>query len=976
MRKVNALLMILILMISSIAIIGTSGTGALSTENSGEIENSQPLSRKTYDNITTFDGGIDSAEYTFGTGGISKKLNVTFAKRTKVLGAQVDVEGRASLKTAVFDYNDTKNNSAWHGNTPNAPPSKGPKEYENTSFVAKEYTAIQNADNSRAEHNSDKFTTQSRLYHLFKFNLSSTVPSKFQFLWVGRSYIINSIGLTKNEVYVYIFCPQNTTWVKVDEQVYMHSTGPKELYVNKEIDSAGNYVDSDTSAVYFIVMGLLVNPSAKDRGTLGTDFVKLTAYISGGVTYPTGVSLDVGDDSDPEWTHSGTLDTKVTIDDGEGLKTELQEHIDAAGTDEGTVTVVFLLSAQTAGRLWIGNLKIYIEELEHNDPPEEVPGKLYLFEMIEDDTASGDNLINLRECFTDIQEDSEDLRSEIEDNGDPVTLEAVLDDDGYHVDFIPAENFFGTVAFRVKAIDSGADEVPDTFDDLVAKSRYFNVTVKPVNDPPQINAEGVTFTVYETQSLIFNATAEDVDDSEFAWELQASIEGSGAELDNFGGDSTKAQIELPPQPQNVGKTIYLNLTVEDGGGKQGQNFKARGYANVSVEILNVNDAPEFVELILLPDLYTDPMIPGTVVILKNDQAAEEDEYYNISLVADDADLGVEPNEVLEFSLIQEEAIDGMLDIDQSSGLILLLPTNADVGTVSFTVRVTDWKGEYAQQDIEVQVKNRNDAPFNARIVLPEERKFNADDKITFKGECDDDDFLIPDSLESLTFRWFSNHSVQTLGYGDEIYDITLEPGLHTITLEVMDNEGESAFASIELEIISKDDTDPDPGDDPDDDPDDKDKDDDKQDDDSLLTQGTSDDKKAKTLYWALLAVIVVIVVIVLILFFVIKPKKKKPEEEEIEGEPQIPMAPMPLFPPGPEQYGQMYPVPMPVPQPMEVPMQQPALSLPAAQPPVAPELPKPVPAETQAAPPPAELQNQPIPGEANPPSAQPVNSDQ
>ncbi|UCH88396.1 MAG: hypothetical protein JSV49_09040 [Thermoplasmata archaeon] len=897
MRKILIILVLTVLVTSVF-----SGMAAVASNNvcndSDEPDVRGTSSRKTMKYITKFNNNLESKELEFSAGGgTDKTLNVTLPKRATVLSATAELEGLSLLEQHDYDFNDTNNNSAWKGYMRDKlPPSEKPSEYQEINYNDNEYDYITIEDSKYCSLDSGSAPyTSTRHYNTYKFTVTASNPSKFVFKWVGENWVLSGTTRTyTNEVNAYIYGPTNTTWVRFDFQSSTTTTAPAKIKINKEISQASSYIDTSDSSVYFMVVVPAYTMNMK--GVMSTDFVKLTAY-AGNAIYPSGASLDVGDDGDNEWSISGEFKTKVTIGDGEGFKAELQEHIDAAGTDEGTLDIIFTIHSGSAGRIWVGGLNISIEALDHNDPPEEVPGKLYHFYMMEDDAVSGDNLIDLRECFTDLQEAAENLKYEIEDGGDGATLEAVLDTDGYHVDFIPALNFYGTLAFRVKATDSGADELPDTFDDLVCKSRYFNVTVKPINDMPVIEVDNDELSVDETDTLYFNASVQDVDDTDFKWELQSDLENVNEKLIKDGGDSTAVQVELPPQRENVGKTIVLTLSVQDSGGGQGDTYKAYGYKNISVEILNVNDLPEFIELTVLPDLYTDPMIEGAVVLLKNEYGAIEDEYYNVSIVATDPDLGVEPNEVLTFEVIADETIDGVLEIDPASGFLSYIPTNADVGKVRFSVKVTDWQGEYAEQKIELDVKNRNDPPNNARIILPEERKFTTDDKITFKGECDDDDLDIPNSMEGLTYMWFTNHSTQTLGMGDEIYDITLEEGWYTITLEVLDSKNEVATDSIEIQVVSSEVDTPDDNDDTDPDDTDDDDDDDKT---GLPTGLTKDKEGSNTVNLAIIAIIIIVIIIVGIMYGVVLPRRKKVEQEKEDDSETLtkPFSPVMMMPQG------------------------------------------------------------------------------
>ncbi|UCH88419.1 MAG: hypothetical protein JSV49_09165 [Thermoplasmata archaeon] len=882
---------VLIVFVSIIITLSIFGAANVDFANADYIEaQTQHSSRKTLEDITVFGNGLSSAQVMFGSGGgANTELNVTLPKRCTVLSASMDIEPLFSPAYNYYDFNDTTNNAAWNGYCSNLPGSEKPTTFEKTKWASKDYTAAQNIDATMAEYSNPNVgnATTVRLYQLFKFKVTAANPTTFKFLWIGKSYEANAIMQYTNEINAYIYCPKNTTWVKFD---YQQSTGItwSTMKINKEITKASDYIESTDSGVHFIIVGPVYNGMMIGSRTIATDYVNLTAFVDS-PSYPKNIHLDVGNDGDYEWSESGDFEEEVTIGDTHGFKTELQEHVDAAGTEEGTTDIVLKFGTTSPGVIKLDKLLISIEALEHNEPPEQIAGKLDHYYMTEDDAATGDDLIDLTDCFTDDLDSPENLRFDLVDSGDPTTLEAVLDSDGFHLDFVPAQDFFGTVAFKVKAIDAGADEVADTFDDLERISSYFNVTVQPVNDAPSIIVTNKEMEVNEYDTLVFEATVSDIDDTEFEWSSnrseQVTIE---PDIDN----SAKAEVTFEPAGNDVGKSVFFNLKVFDSGGSQGQFFKASDKVNLVVDVINENDPPELIDLTFLPDGFSLPIIEGNVVYLKNDYAALEDQYYNLSIAATDPDLGIDPDEKLTFSINTITAVDGILEIDSDSGQLTFLPTYKDIGMVKFTVTVTDRLGEYAAADFEVEVENINDAPMNARIILPEERKFSEDDWITFKGECFDEDTLIPNSIEHLGYFWYTNHSVVPLGMGQELTEEKLNVGWHLITLEVEDNAGFIATASIELQVVPSDDIDPDQGNTT---PDDDDEDDDTTpaDDDKLITGSSSDDKKANTIYLGLLAVIIVIVILVMIIFGIVKPRQKKKAEEEKQllEQPIVPAVP-------------------------------------------------------------------------------------
>jgi len=859
MKKVLVFLVLILLFLSSLAIFTNPADSVDSV-------------RKEQAQITKFSDGRESALLTFNTGGGSNSaLNISMPKRAKVLSASMDIEGRSTPVMSVYNFSDTKNNKAWYGAVKTLPTNENPKTLENKEFNSKEYNAVLFNDTTMADHliNISPYNI-SRLYHMFKFNVTNPSPTNFDFYWSGKSYLMNAIGIATDEVHAYIYCPGNSTWVKFFFYSKFAGGGWSSITINRQIAQAANYVNSTTNAVNIILVGTVIDITIMSSGSIGTDCVSLTVYTAS-TDFPSGVSLDVGADGNVEWTKTGTLSSRVTIDDGEGFKSSLQALIDSAGTDESDFTIIFKISTLTAGRVLVDKLNITIEALGHNEPPTVISAGFGHYYLNEDSNESGIALIDCVDYFLDDNDAPADLIYKIAAVDPPGLLSAEIDDDGHTVNFSPARDFFGTIMFRISATDSGRDEVFDTFDDRTTLSNFFNVTVLPINDAPSIAPLAKPLSVNESMVLRFNVSATDIDDTDFVWTSNLSEKIS---LTPDPENSSTAQISFTHGEFDVGKTIYFQISVTDSGGGQGTGSKLSASRNFTVDILNQNDAPAIVELVLVESGHSEPAVSGHPIKFKNGYGAWEDEYYNITVVAHDPDSGIDPDEQLTYSLIPETTVNGTLIIDASTGSVSLLPVNEDVGTVVFKVVVSDRLGESAEQEVEVQVKNRNDAPENIKILEPTKLEFYENETVTFKGECDDDDLDIPDSEEYLTFIWTTNHTSQPLGMGEELTNKKLESGVHEITLRVVDAEGEYITASLELRVLPV--------------PDDKnndDKDGDNKtngDDDKNKTGGDdkSGDDKSSGLLIAGMSVIIVVIVVVVVVFGILMKKRRERKADE------------------------------------------------------------------------------------------------
>ena len=223
---------------------------------------------------------------------------------------------------------------------------------------------------------------------------------------------------------------------------------------------------------------------------------------------------------------------------------------------------------------------------------------------------------------------------------------------------------------------------------------------------------------------------------------------------------------------------------------------------LQIDLKPVNDAPILTEI---PD-YTDG------------SAFEEDSWVNINFTAtDDVDGNVDTltfsTNIIKIVPYLDPDSDNYDDsyefsFDEETGYLSFIPRNEHVGTYKITVTVTD-SGTIAptgltdSQTFSLQIKNTNDPP-TAVISSPQEDEvYNTTVDILFDGlNSTDPDF---DHGDKLRFIWESNVSgILKKGedYGKFSMKLT-QPGLHTISLEVKDDDRKvSSSTSIEIKIIA------------------------------------------------------------------------------------------------------------------------------------------------------------------------------
>lgn len=139
-------------------------------------------------------------------------------------------------------------------------------------------------------------------------------------------------------------------------------------------------------------------------------------------------------------------------------------------------------------------------------------------QMQEDNATSGQNLVDLRDIFWD-DLDNLTLDYQVTYQEDASKLQASITD--HNVSFIQQlENWYGTLEFTIKAVDSGQDGTPGNADDLNA-SISFNVTVQPTNDPPTIDTTDLeTATENELYFNFYDYT--DIDGDIATWSMDSN----------------------------------------------------------------------------------------------------------------------------------------------------------------------------------------------------------------------------------------------------------------------------------------------------------------------------------------------------------------------------------------------------------------------------------------------------------------------
>ncbi len=317
----------------------------------------------------------------------------------------------------------------------------------------------------------------------------------------------------------------------------------------------------------------------------------------------------------------------------------------------------------------------------------------------EDDAPGGLHLINLLTYVTDDRSVSR-LGFEIDFQSDPDNLMAIMD--GHYINFVQrVPDWNGYATFRVKVIDRGYDNLPGTSDDNVNHTNYFNVTVRPVNDPfslvkvgdLDVGEHALVFFVSEGQVIELPIEVFDVDRDVLSFSFNRSLPSMKVIAPATPGDDYVLWFQ--PRNKDVGE-LYIRMKASDGMGSTDR-------ADLVFHIRNVNNPPRLMGV--------------------RDMSVDEDSWLNFTVWAIDEDIEIGIDDRL---LFDTNRTDGSGDDDLPNFgfaiacedplriMVHFLPTDADVGNVTVQFRVRDSHGATDTWDdmrsMTITVTNTNDAP--------------------------------------------------------------------------------------------------------------------------------------------------------------------------------------------------------------------------------------------------------------------------
>jgi hypothetical protein len=420
--------------------------------------------------------------------------------------------------------------------------------------------------------------------------------------------------------------------------------------------------------------------------------------------------------------------------------------------------------------------------VENNMPPQVRDTAESYIEMIEDDKPI---YLNLNKVFVDVDGDELSYFL-IDDDGnetvylgtESMSIYAKVEQED-RLKLAPKPNKFGKNIIQIGARDFPL--APIAIHEL-------EVTIVPVNDPPQIN---ISF-----QRLFFFGEIRFEEDNNYSdprlnltWIFHDPIEFEPLTFSYSGDENVildvaeNGSINVSAKENWAGMEVLTFTATDPPGGKVSNSLK--------VVVEPINDAPILNE--------TPPII------------CYEESWTNVTFEAwDPAD-----NDQLVFSIDIAYKLNLKSDeysFNKNTGdLHIFAPNRVATGkNYTVTVGVTDVNPAGGDaitvtRDVIIIVRNKWDQP-TAKILEPKHGDiFLNFEPVTFMGICLDDDLKVPELKEYISFEWYSDQDGK-IGENDIERNVILtagERGLeHTITLKVSDGKFR-AESKIKIWVIKE-----------------------------------------------------------------------------------------------------------------------------------------------------------------------------
>ncbi|UCC93289.1 MAG: putative Ig domain-containing protein, partial [Thermoplasmata archaeon] len=747
--------------------------------------------------------------------------------------ANMVIEGveRPELVGTVYDFRDNTSTYGWEGYTKSYPPAGSPSTLGGTPFSDLAYQEVARLDGTtRMTSTSWQNNPPPHEYpfHLLNIKVNMTDAVRLKLEWHGYG---RCDGNDSNDhgAELWVWNYTSTEWEKLRSYAG-NDTGDTIQTLSYVIRDIDHYSDRFGN-VYMLAFGMRdeKGPIRPELGSIGTDYAAVSVMKNGSLQQPVDVAVAIGDD-DAFWSHSGPFTTRVTLSDTEGLKAAIQAYVASVPPSMVNLSVPFVFSVGRATFAEVRVLSISVGVQEYDNQAPEFLGARTVTMTEDEELLQG---LDLRDHFTDDLQGS-DLTYTVEYMENASLVLADIHVDGYSVNFYPVESdYAGTLTFRFAATDGW---------DMTTVSGDFCVTVEEVNDAPRLYSPGdlildedvpfglnvsywdpdvrygdvltfsddtelfdidpdtgrievtprqadtgtydVTITVTDSHGLkddiTFVVTVIDVNDgpiiedpgvlmaeedalldhkfsvwdedgdSDFTWVLVGGV--GTMKLGRYDG-----RLTWIPEGEHVGLTNVSVIATDVRG--------ASDQVNISIHVVNVNDPP-----------VLDVPRPSQTV---------EGQRFTYSVLFTDPDLEEDPEEEHTFS------VDPPLFPILPGGVVDFTPTNADVGTHTLTLTVTDRAGASDSLEWEVTVANVNEPP---TLQPVEDQIWKEDEPVLLAMIASD-----PDLHDVLTFT----DSTSVFDIHPSTGEINFTPlemnvGRHQVRIVVTDSGG--LYADIYFEV--------------------------------------------------------------------------------------------------------------------------------------------------------------------------------
>jgi Ca2+-binding RTX toxin-like protein len=248
----------------------------------------------------------------------------------------------------------------------------------------------------------------------------------------------------------------------------------------------------------------------------------------------------------------------------------------------------------------------------------------------------------------------------------------------------PANEDVGVLSLKVTATDTGALSVSDVFDVAIANTNDAPVLANFIPQQEALEDAPFSFTLPQDtfldvdagDTLTYSATLDDM----FFSPLPDWLTLDGA-TGTFSGTPTNDEVGF----------LNIRVVASDQSGMQ-------GFASFWLGVTNTNDAP-------------------TLVSPLADQAASEDQAFSFTVPAG-AFADVDAGDTLSYAavLVGNHPLPGWLSFNFLNRTFSGTPGNADVGSISVKVFVSDDFGLFVTDIFDLTVANTNDAPTLANAI--------------------------------------------------------------------------------------------------------------------------------------------------------------------------------------------------------------------------------------------------------------------